>query len=70
MTDPIRAALEPGEVANPPLPCPFCNSGNLDVGSNPTRYVVCKECGAYGPDADAEKGISAIDAWNNRATES
>jgi hypothetical protein len=54
-------------IANHLLPCPFCNSNNLTARRN---YVECNECQAYGPDADTEKGVSAIDAWNHRATES
>ena len=45
-------------------PCPFCWGTNLTVENAGTEheYVVCEDCGAFGPDAGHET------AWNARAT--
>lgn len=50
----------------PVLSCPFCSSiVLLRCGF----HVTCMRCGAEGPDGDENTDVSAIVAWNRRATE-
>lgn len=43
------------------LPCPFCGSEKL---SQDSPYIVCEECGAFGP--DIKDGRSGVELWNQR----
>jgi Lar family restriction alleviation protein len=47
-------------------PCPFCGSSALDIKeANPNYYVVCRNCGAEGPEAEGSE--LACSHWNTRA---
>ena len=46
-------------------PWPFCGASALDVKeANPNYYVVCRNCGAEGPEAEASE--LACSHWNTR----
>ena len=34
--------------------CPFCNGDNLDPPGDGAHYVMCLDCGAYGPEFNPE----------------
>lgn len=51
------------------LACPFCGGQNLDIEMDDPPYVMCHDCGAYGPDTlkpDARPSDVA-EVWNRRA---
>jgi len=50
------------------LPCPFCNSEDLEIYTSKNRLysaVWCNFCKTYGPDRSNEQ--QAAEAWNRRA---
>jgi transcription elongation factor Elf1 len=59
-TDPLAAIRLPNA-----LPCPFCGSTRIVKGER--YYAMCVDCGATGPErnADATRGKFTAD-WNSR----
>lgn len=60
--------------------CPFCGEQRAFVHAFGNReyrrcvYIICRNCGAFGPNADAEQDasddefrVAGIAAWNRRA---
>lgn len=46
-------------------PCPFCGSIMIDIfANNPPFYVVCCNCGVFGPDVNTRE--EAWEKWNKR----
>ena len=46
-------------------PCPFCGGSEVWINSDiDPKFVVCKKCLAYGPNAPTVK--QAVERWNNR----
>jgi Lar family restriction alleviation protein len=65
------AAIDPLRkfpVSVPPLrPCPFCGGSEVWINSDiDPKFVVCKECLAFGPTAPNVK--QAAERWNKRTT--
>lgn len=63
------AAIDPPRgfpVSVPPLrPCPFCGGSQVWINSDiDPKFVVCKECLAFGPTAPTVK--QAAEGWNKR----
>lgn len=57
------------------LPCPFCKSENITVGTihhpegHEAKYAFCADCGAAGPrNWNNQTADQAIEAWNRRTT--
>lgn len=48
-------------------PCPFCAATELHVGRGAVVWVVCWNCGACGPQMNAD--WQAVDAWNKAPRE-
>ncbi|HDR9087326.1 TPA: Lar family restriction alleviation protein [Burkholderia vietnamiensis] len=46
-------------------PCPFCG-GDGHVAYRGDHFVTCRECKAFGPDAESDE--TAIALWNRRTT--
>ena len=65
-TDPMRGF----PVSVQPLrPCPFCGGSEVWIHSEiDPKFVVCKECLAFGPNAPTVK--QAVARWNKRTTPS
>ncbi|MCK1735110.1 restriction alleviation protein, Lar family [Bradyrhizobium sp. 138] len=50
-------------------PCPFCGGSEVWINSGiDPKFVVCKECSAFGPNAPTVK--QAVERWNKRTTPS
>ena len=46
-------------------PCPFCGSNNLAEG-NHSPFVICDDCGAFGPGNADLTHDEAVEKWNTR----
>lgn len=47
-------------------PCPFCGSTDIEV-EGCVDYIVCRNCGCFGPDSKPYTFDAAIERWNTRA---
>lgn len=60
--DPLR---EFPVSVQPRLPCPFCGGSEVWINSDvDPKFVVCRECSAFGPNAPTVK--QAVERWNKR----
>jgi len=51
----------------PLRPCPFCGGSEVWINSDiDPKFVVCKQCLAFGPNAPTVK--QAAERWNKRTT--
>ena len=48
------------------LPCPFCGGSNLAEGFH-SPFVICEDCGAFGPGSADITHEEAVNKWNTRA---
>lgn len=46
-------------------PCPFCDGTNCYVCAD--NYVICDDCGAYGPCPEPHSSDTAVSLWNDAA---
>ena len=49
-------------------PCPFCGGENLASNWH-SPFIICNDCGAFGPGNADSTHEQAVEAWNTRTPE-